>query len=293
MGPLLINPCPVPERVLLNDENSHATGILHQLLSATHPSQRLIPNPSREYLQLSWDHWLLLDPNILFNCSCSAIPILSMAETQQEPTLPPSTNHRPDMVAQGQEFSNDAPPRTPPDVDDLGLPMDVPEDQEEPTLPPHPASIEQDAAPYLVPNKRKRSTILQLMSDSSEMPIFSSDDDPAAENYRDGQGRQKRQYTGSWDRQQPIQDHSPQPESRVKRKFERQVDSGVFLGSDVSADSSFDGLPVRPSASRLGYPQFTQIPRSSRQWVLSPAEAEARRRILHCLETANETIDLS
>lgn len=214
--------------------------------------------------------------------------------------MPSSSNGRRHAPKQGHILSNDiaqehrglAPPRLP-DADDLGLPIDASEDQEEPTLPAHPISFDRDGAPFLAISKRKRSAVSQLMSDSSEMPIFSSDDDPAAENYHDGHGRQKRQYTGSWDRQQPIQNSSPRAESRVKRKLERQVDSGVFMGSDASADSSLDGFPTRPPAWNLPGPQFTQIPRSSRQSDLSQAEAKARSRIQQCLDTDNETVDLS
>lgn len=183
--------------------------------------------------------------------------------------------------------------------DDIGLQPLVPdasENHEEPTLPPHPTPSEREQAPCLALNKRKRSTVSQLMSDSSEMPIFSSDDDPAAENYRDGHGRQKRQYTGSWDRQEPLQESDPRaasPASRTRRKLERQVDSGIFMGSDASLDSAFDVPLPAPPAWRLPGPQFTQVPRSSRPLSLSPAEAEARRRIQQCIDADSEAVDLS
>lgn len=206
------------------------------------------------------------------------------------------------ILLRGQTNSADAKPdheedalSKPSSVDDLELPIDALEDQEEPTLPPYHAASDQDGAPFLTFNKRKRSTVSQLMSDSSEMPIFSSDDDPAAENYRDGHGRQKRQYTGSWDCQQPIKPSGLRAESRMRRKLERQVDSGIFMGSDASIDSSLDGLPIQPPAPawKLLGPQFTQVPRSARQLEVSAAEVEARRRIQHCLDADNETVDLS
>lgn len=183
--------------------------------------------------------------------------------------------------------------------DDIGLQLllpDTSEDQEEPTLPPHPAPSEREEASFLALNKRKRGTISQLMSDSSEMPIFSSDDDPAAENYRDGHGRQKRKYTGSWDRQQPLQEsdaRADSPATRTRRKLERQVDSGIFMGSDASLDSAFDVPCPAPRAWRLPGPQFSQVPRSSRPLSLSPAEAEARRRIQQCIDADSESVDLS
>lgn len=163
-------------------------------------------------------------------------------------------------------------------------------DQEEPTLPPYPAEAGDER--MLPLNKRKRSIASQLFSDSSEPAIFSSDDDPDAENYQNGQGRHKRQYVGLWDRQQPVIE-AESSVAREKRKFERQVDSGVFLGSDASTDSILDDLPPPPAASRLPGSQFVQVPRSSQTPSLSHAEAAAQRAIQQCIDTGNETIDLS
>lgn len=164
------------------------------------------------------------------------------------------------------------------------------EEEEEPTLPPYPTGAWNEAA--LPPNKRKRSITSQLFSDSSEPAIFSSDDDPAAENYQNGQARNKRQYVGLWDRKFPVLE-AESSASRTKRKFERQVDSGVFLGSDTSADNDSDDWLLLPAASTLPGPQFIQVPRSSQTTLLSGAEAAAQRVIHQCFVTGNETIDLS
>ncbi|KAF3765148.1 hypothetical protein M406DRAFT_218891, partial [Cryphonectria parasitica EP155] len=135
----------------------------------------------------------------------------------------------------------------------------------------------------------------QLFSDSSELAIFSSDDDPAVENYT--QGRRKKQYVGPWDRQRPVEDHEddhlPGPAAQ-KRKFQRQHDSGVYLGSDDK--SSCDGIPSEPPpppAEPFSLSQAYQVPRSSQAAGISPAEAEARRRILYRMEQGDEWIDLS
>lgn len=173
--------------------------------------------------------------------------------------------------------------------------FEMAEDQEEPTLPPHPPSATYGQG--LPMNKRKRSVASQqLFSDSSDQPLFSSDDDPAAENYQDGRHRCKRQYTSLFDRQHPVPD-TPEESSaaRARRKFERHVDSGVFMGSDASFDSNLD-IPVPPpAASRLPLPvpQYIQVPRSSQKDDRTPAEKEAVRKIERCIAGDTDMIDLS
>ena len=89
---------------------------------------------------------------------------------------------------------------------------------------------------------------------SSDPPLFSSDDDPSLDKYT--RGRQKQQYRGPWFKQEPASD-VPTGEftlnlnserdgpRRGKRVFERQYDSGVFLGSDCTdADEFVNGLEV-------------------------------------------------
>ena len=142
------------------------------------------------------------------------------------------------------------------------------------------------------PRKRVRLSSPQMSSDPA---IFSSDDDPSAENYT--QGRRKQKYRGPWYRQQPALDHelhesqAGETRKKSKRTFERQFDSGVFFESDgTDVDEGIDGLqsinqtwnlPVRPSRT-------TQM----RDEPPSP-EALAREQIELCLENGNETIDLS
>lgn len=185
-----------------------------------------------------------------------------MAE-DQEPTLPP---HPPATVFAETQGEN----------------LDMTAEDEEPTLPPHPPA----ATTYgqtLPINKRKRSVASQqLFSDSSDQPLFSSDDDPAAENYQDGQNRRKKKSTSLFD--------------RSHRTFERQADSGVFMGSDASFDSIFEGIPVPPpAASRLPLPvpQYTQVPRSSQKDDRTPAEKVALGKIEQCIASETEKVDLS
>ncbi|KAL8761668.1 MAG: hypothetical protein Q9184_002227, partial [Pyrenodesmia sp. 2 TL-2023] len=81
---------------------------------------------------------------------------------------------------------------------------------------------------------RKRD-IDEGIDNSSDTPIFSSDDlPPSAENYFGH--RQKRQRRGPW------WDHADEKSLRItrqkpKRKFKRNFDSGVWMGSDSSSES--------------------------------------------------------
>lgn len=147
------------------------------------------------------------------------------------------------------------------------------DNEEEPTLPPMP--LGNWNTPYA---KRKRSTASHLFSDSSDVPVFSSDDDPAAENYAQGR-RPKKRFAGPWFTQ------DQQPASSSKRTLQRQIDSGVFMGSDTSIDDILDDIPAPPT-SRL--PELIQPPTKP-----PPPEAVARARIQSCMDNAVETIDLS
>lgn len=165
---------------------------------------------------------------------------------------------------------------------------------EEPTLPPLPA-VSWDSQLGGFRNTRKRlrrkeSAAPSLISTSSDPAMFSSDDDPALDNYV--QGRRKKRYIGSWFQQHPAPSesslceesrHVPRP--KKKRAFQRQLDSGVWMGSDTSEDS-VDLEP--PAPCRL--PQLKPAPQQLR---ISKAEEEARRRILACVEDGIEDVDLS
>lgn len=146
------------------------------------------------------------------------------------------------------------------------------------------------------PRKRVRLSSPVISSD----PIFSSEDDPSVDNY--SRERQKRRYRGPWYRQQIASDPpdqgsgegQPKASRKVKRTLERQFDSGVWLGSDFTDnDEIVEGLVPTDGFldPRLQGREFT-LPVSSRSIALSP-EVLAQRHIEYCLETGNETIDLS
>ncbi|KAK7739025.1 hypothetical protein SLS53_005923 [Cytospora paraplurivora] len=180
----------------------------------------------------------------------------------------------------------------------------------EPSLPPLPA-VSWDAQTQSFA-KRKRSTASQIFSDSSDPAIFSSDDDPALDNYVEGRHK-KRRYVGSWFQQHPAPGSSDsgishRPASRGKREFV-PVDSGVFMGSDASMDDVLDELPP-PQANKTIFPpaqakpkrnptptptppQLSQVPRGSQTSKLPEAEDKAQALIRRCIDNGDERVDLS
>lgn len=166
------------------------------------------------------------------------------------------------------------------------------ENEEELALPSMPTPDHEESVPPVPYSKRKRSTASHLFSDSSDVPVFSSDDDPAVENYAEGR-RNKKRFAGPWFRQD--QQTAPYPsEPGPKRTLQRQIDSGVFMGSDTSIDDILDHIPA-PSASRL--PELIQSPIKApppAPTVQPPSpEAAARSKIQHYMDNGEEVIDLS
>ncbi|KFY35114.1 hypothetical protein V494_06195 [Pseudogymnoascus sp. VKM F-4513 (FW-928)] len=171
---------------------------------------------------------------------------------------------------------------------------------DEPSLP----SLPRGLAPSFYnttgrPGKRAR---LSSAPASSDPPLFSSDDDPSAENYSDPKRRQKMRYRGPWYKQEPDNSASSnQGERKGKRTLERQFDSGVWLGSDsTDDDADYDflkGAPV-PSFLAKGLPMAMR-PSPLRSRVIIPSaeypsqEDQARQQIQKCLEEGNEDVDLS
>lgn len=163
---------------------------------------------------------------------------------------------------------------------------------EEPTLPILPAVSWDERSQSFSQSSRKRTKLsgpgngASSTCNSSDPAIFSSDDDPGIDNYV--AGRRKRKYVGSWYQQQPTSSDSTFSEVRIlpkpKRSFKRQLDSGVYLGSDTT-DS--DGLmeppppPDRPGVIRLEKPVAR----------ISEAERAAREKVNVCVENGEEMID--
>lgn len=195
--------------------------------------------------------------------------------------------------------------------EELSSPLEShqPGEDREASLPPIPA-VSWDAQTQSFA-KRKRSTASQIFSDSSDPAIFSSDDDPALDNYVEGRHKKKR-YVGSWFQQRPASRSSDsgitadrRSASRGKRAFV-PVDSGVFMGSDGSIDDILDELSP-PQTNTAVFPpavvarpsprpvpaQLSQVPRGSRTSQLPEAEANAQAVIRRCIEDGDENVDLS
>jgi hypothetical protein len=168
----------------------------------------------------------------------------------------------------------------------------------EPSLPSLPSGL----APSFYNNTgRGKRARLSSAPISSDPPLFSSDDDPSAENYEDPKRRQKMRYRGPWYKQEPDNSASNQGERKGKRTLERQFDSGVWLGSDsTDEDADYDflkGATVPPFLAK-GLPMAMR-PSPLRSRVIIPSaeypsqEDQARQHIQQCLEEGNEDVDLS
>ncbi|KAI0850866.1 hypothetical protein F5Y00DRAFT_30495 [Daldinia vernicosa] len=170
-------------------------------------------------------------------------------------------------------------------------------DDEEPTLPKLPA-VSWDSYTQTFTNTRKRARDQSLAppvyANSSDPAVFSSDDDPHVENYTQGRHRKKR-YVGSWFQQHLASSDSTfsevaRPLPKAKRTFERQFDSGVWMGSDVSVDTDDDTVTEMdlPALSKL--PQLRHVRPVP---AISPSEAIARQVIQDAIDAGSTAIDLS
>ena len=89
-------------------------------------------------------------------------------------------------------------------------------------------------------NTSRKRDVDEFIADSSDPPIFSSDDSPATvENYAQPNSNFKRQRSGPWydhsGKGNPLeQPHSPERSRR--RPFRRDLDSGVWMGSDETEE---------------------------------------------------------
>ncbi|KAH7126260.1 hypothetical protein B0J13DRAFT_144756 [Dactylonectria estremocensis] len=165
---------------------------------------------------------------------------------------------------------------------------------EEPSLPHLPAAVSWDEQSQSFSNNPRKRVRQQgpnhappLKYNSSDPAIFSSDDDPALDNYVEG--RRKKRYVGSWFQQHPTSSDStfgdsiPVPKER--RQWTRQADSGVYLGSDGNeSDDMMDHLEIPPK------PRLPQLGRAAVRSI-SKAEQTARDKVRACLEQGEETID--
>ncbi|KAK8132569.1 hypothetical protein PG999_000742 [Apiospora kogelbergensis] len=166
---------------------------------------------------------------------------------------------------------------------------------DEPTLPPLP-SVSWDSGSQSFTRKRVRGAnhAPPLFSNSSDPAVFSSDDDPNVENYAQGGRQRKKRYVGSWFHQHPASGDSAfgdeaRPKPKTKRTLQRQFDSGVWMGSDISTDMEEIGMEIGQAAS----PKIPQLIVPRPVAVPPPAEREAQRRIIEAIDLGRENLDLT
>lgn len=167
--------------------------------------------------------------------------------------------------------------------------------EDEPDLPRLARISETDTLPANPTRKRVRHGSFAALS--SDPAIFSSDDDPSADNY--SRQRNKKKFRGPWYRQvlasetnSPHELDGSEPVKKTDRKFERKYDSGVFLGSDgTDLDEVIEAIESK-QASSLPLRQVRTQPRIQPP-EKSEEEAWVEAQIQRCLEDGNETVDLS
>lgn len=150
---------------------------------------------------------------------------------------------------------------------------------------------------------RKRTIDSVIYDNSSDLPLFSSDDASASlDDY--ARPRPKKFYKGSWWLNSPQDVSTAQSEkSTRKRGFVRNYDSGVWMGSESSevdvepqtgADEGHDLLtqPVTADAASA-VNAFTNSRRSIHNDVLGPRQQNAQLAVQKCVEDGVEVVDLA
>jgi hypothetical protein len=161
---------------------------------------------------------------------------------------------------------------------------------EELHLPRHAWDPKTESLSNNLPRKRVRLSSPPISSDPA---IFSSDDDPSVDNYHT-QERNKKKFRGPWYQQRPASDEGSldsheHDQKKSKRKFERQFDSGVFMGSDgTDMEDAAEEFEPEPASLPLRQPRVIQT-----QKAAPTLEELAQGQIQRCLDDGDESIDLS
>ncbi|KAH6630470.1 hypothetical protein B0J18DRAFT_407714 [Chaetomium sp. MPI-SDFR-AT-0129] len=130
----------------------------------------------------------------------------------------------------------------------------------------------------------------------------------ARKNYPPPRRRAKRRSSSQnqdYQQQQPQQQQQQQQQPQ-KREFRRQLDSGVWLGTEGSLTDTDESFDIEPAASRLPFTPATatrvivapphrvnmSMTRANR-FAPTPWEEQAHRAIGFCVETGTEQVDLS
>lgn len=143
------------------------------------------------------------------------------------------------------------------DTDDAAQPLIEPPSSPPPFLPPY----------YVPHRKRTRAPDHEDDSTPSDGPLFSSDPpDPSIDEYF--QPRRKRQYRGTW-WGEIAQDTPVEPaQQRAKTGFSRNMDSGVWMGSDVTEEElrSDETIPDEEATPRQIVPRVA-APNNHQQYA--------------------------
>ena len=170
---------------------------------------------------------------------------------------------------------------------------------DEPTLPQLPAVSWDERTQSISTSSRKRARLNHatppMFATSSDPAFFSSDDDPAVENYT--QARRKKRLVGSWYEQQPVPSSDSAfgdeviPQPKPNRKFARHFDSGVYMADTSDESWADDDL----SQTVAPYPPTARLPQLNRRPgpKLTDAEATMRRVIQKCIDDGDEVVDIS
>lgn len=150
-------------------------------------------------------------------------------------------------------------------------------DEEEPSLPKLVSHSYNESLPL---NLRKRTRLSSpSISLSSDPPIFSSDDDPSADNYTNV--RRKKIYRGPWYHHELIDGRE-----KPKRTLKRQLDSGIWMGSDEADVGDVEPNLEEISRSKVGIRVQPEKP------LMPSPEELAEKHIELCLDKGNESIEL-
>ncbi|KAL8832925.1 MAG: hypothetical protein Q9170_004653 [Blastenia crenularia] len=121
------------------------------------------------------------------------------------------------------------------------------------SLPPHHPPFS-DLPPFLLLQSRKRELEDEAIGNSSDTPLFSSDDIPASsENYTEHRNKRQRKKLW-WDHSKPG--YQPTVRRKSKRVFKRNMDSGVWMGSDSDIEDELHVLNVDTSRPSKLLPQL-------------------------------------
>jgi hypothetical protein len=145
------------------------------------------------------------------------------------------------------------------------------------------------SSPPLFLRKRSHEVYHEDSNPSSDPPLFSSDPlDASVENYL--QKPQKRQYRGTWWGQRIKRQHLTDQESSA-RTLVRNLDSGIWMGSDSSDDTLPETITNRHAPQAVSLQLSRRRP--STQPPLTPAEIHAYRIVQDSVERDKEYVDLS